>query len=135
MKKKYRFPLLTLLWIGVIWGRSMQPASSSAAESSAALGWLASLLDGSFRRGCFCIELTDDSANPLLRIRPAGSCTRTVCSCSYAALADRYAELLRFLRSQGFSPCGDGMDRELAGPYGEEGNYLLEITIPVHSRA
>ena len=47
MKKKYRFPLLTLLWIGVIWGRSMQPASSSAAESSAALGWLASLLDGS----------------------------------------------------------------------------------------
>lgn len=96
---------------------------------------LASLLDGSFRRGCFCIELTDDSANPLLRIRPAGSYTRTVCSCSYAALADRYAELLRFLRSQGFSPCGDGMDRELAGPYGEEGSYLLEITIPVHSRA
>lgn len=96
---------------------------------------LASLLDGSFRRGCFCIELTDDSANPLLRIRPAGSYTRTACSCSYAALADRYAELLRFLRSQGFFPCGDGMDRELAGPYGEEGNYLLEITIPVHSRA
>lgn len=47
MKKKYRFPFLMLLWIGVIWGHSMQPASSSVAESSAALGWLTSLLDGS----------------------------------------------------------------------------------------
>ena len=96
---------------------------------------LDSLLDGSFRRGCFCIELTDDSANPLLRIRPAGNYARTVCACSYAVLHERYAELLLFIAAQGFIPRGDGMDRELAGPYGAESNYLLEITIPVHSRA
>lgn len=45
MKNKYLFPLLTLLWIGVIWGHSFQPASVSAAESTAALGWLSGLLE------------------------------------------------------------------------------------------
>ena len=44
MKNKYLFPLLMLLWIGVIWGHSLQPASVSSAESTAALGWITELL-------------------------------------------------------------------------------------------
>ena len=32
------YPVLTLLWLGVIWGHSLQPAAVSSQESGAALG-------------------------------------------------------------------------------------------------
>ena len=39
------YPVLTLLWLGVIWGHSLQPAAVSSQESGAVLSGLSALLE------------------------------------------------------------------------------------------